>query len=1703
MSAKEIIQQRRKQLTEIIQKDLARVLDDLLSRSVITEEEYEDLDKMEEDATATKKSEKLLLLVQNKGESACCQFLEWVEIAYPGSKQALQSSGQDQKALQMGELQSESSPGGSSQEQEDEVWQGPAQEGRHPARERSEAVEDILCKLKLNEHKSKKLSLQQVLEISSESLKESTPQTLEDLPWHFLKKVLALDVTARNTTLGKRTPDEPEMRGEEGEMSEENLFSQMASRVSLNPLDVLCAVLMCSDSSLQQWIFSKMSMCQFALPLLLPPLETPKCTLMLWAMRDIVKRWRPHSLAESRGFREESLVMTSMPTISFVRMGSCSLSKSKLLNELLSHSQQHHDFFIHRDMKCGNVPHEIADGMIEMAWYFPGGQGGLDLFPEPVAIANLRGDVESHWVQFSFLTQVSSAVFILAECINEREFALLSSLKESSTEYYFILDHQSRKFNETLDFLNQLAPVLDLKNSQVLVKAAKTNKADFVENLQSTVGRIIKSHPKSMNLEEMSAVAQGLTIQVDEDCREYWNAFRCAGEVIEKVKNTAAYKKGALILQGDIQKKLADVEKELCRMERQGDIPSEHYRWELKGKWMALKKQQNRCKLYIDSEKFISGIKNLKLVERHYFFKLIKLNSDHIVRESLSMLRAEYKEKCKAGGDDGQETAAALDMLSPSTFGIEHLMRTLGEYYQAEYSKVAEGKLEKNKCRLVNFPSIAADLMLEGFPLELIGDASNVPVQWITDVLMELHRKLGGRSKVVVITVLGVQGTGKSTLLNTMFGLQFAVSSGRCTRGAFMTLLNVRENMTQELGCDHILVIDTEGLKVPELAQLDYSYRHNNELATLVIGLSDITIVNMTMENATEMKDVLQIVTHAFLRMQRIGQKPNCQFVHQNVSDVSAHDQNMRDREHLLEQLNEMTQAAAKMENVGSEIKFSDVMDYDSEMHNWYIPGLWHGVLPMAEVNRGYSEKVFEFKKYLFECIRNRLNRKSPKDIPQFIEWVRKLWDAVKHENFIFSFQNSLIAQAYMKLSTKYFEWDSDFRKEMHVWVSEQETAIQNVSNEELDHSRWRCELQDKLCAGEQRILEFLEHYFESCTANVHLVEKYREDFVKNANTLRCELESSSYNKLWASIQLKKRWHKIDSIQVGFLKIIEGKFDWLLEECKKRSHRLDNQKLKFEFEQMWAKMLSEISPIRLEKREIYADVETKLRKDLFSRGRLIIPKLLGGKGFLSFRINNFQMKKDYLQSSWWRQVTLIPPEKEHLSNVEELSKSLMAKCMSYIDSKFSFKGDYEETYCVELLHMINERLQPHDVLKLCTTPGFEVDLKLHILGEAAHAFQKMHENFIEENDPQVLLEKRKPQYFSVFRDLYLEKDAQQIIARDFCDWCLHPALVDYMNKRLGTEIVDNILKRAQSIAYSSQSFFQFTVLKDLLEARNFDQYVKYITAYEEFVKSWIGKQILNHYTEKEDLQNLEEKILSAILEEIGATLVKLKHQDTGTVSEFLNLFCKEMQKKLVISTDNLVRIQFKDMPDPGQVSVCVETLLPDLKKEILSAFDSLDLESKLSQLPVKLQDEIFKREFGCGQQCPFCKVPCEAGGSAHKEHFAAVHRPQGLGGYKHPETKNLFYGLCSSYVASKMSFESVDTKWKRHPYMDYHAYYSDWSIQPDPSTNASDYWKFIFKEFNHDFAKHYHAKPADLPEDWKMITREHALKALKEIYNMD
>uniref|UniRef100_A0A673CH38 Si:dkey-85k7.12 n=1 Tax=Sphaeramia orbicularis TaxID=375764 RepID=A0A673CH38_9TELE len=1411
-----------------------------------------------------------------------------------------------------------------------------------------------------------------------------------DLAWYFLKKLMMANVTARNVKCTSVCELNCDATSEDTGLNLHHLLDGLTIDDTLNPLDIVTALFLCSDGFVQQEMALKMSMCQFSVPLLLPNCDTKQSTLMLWAMRDIVKKYRPQSLSESMGFIEEQIVLSKIPMISFVRLGECSLSKSEMLNKVLSNSQQYHDTFVHREMECGDSSRRISNGMAEITWYLPCGNKNIDVFNEPVAVANLRGDIASLETEYSFLCQTSARF--------------------------------------SLDALKKIATKMGLTNKNVIIKTKQKNDAEFIKGLRETVNNVIENTSIKMPVEQMADVAHELGILVDEDCPECQFAKKNADAITEKIQDTFKYKEENLPLQV-------------------GSENLEDYKASLKKKKRQLRKKQNSYDISDAMSCFASAISSEKEKERRYFLKWLRINLDNLSREKLSDLREQYKRKCE-NSETKKEIKDIDRQLSSSSLGTEHFFREMGQLYEASVSLPEK---HPSRIQLQHLPKLCAELLLDGFPLELVdGDSSNIPLRWVSDVLSQLHQLVHPKNKILVVTVLGVQSTGKSTLLNTMFGVQFAVSSGRCTRGAFMLLIRISEDIKKILNCDFLVIIDTEGLKSPELAQLDDSYEHDNELATLVVGLSDITIINIAMENSTEMKDILQIVVHAFLRMKEVGKKPKCQFVHQNVSDVSAHEKNMRDRKLLLQQLNEMTQAAAKMERKEENKSFTDVMEYCPDTGNWYIPGLWNGNPPMAPVSAGYSEEVYKLKKNIIHILGKR--ESSANDISEFKEWTESLWNSVKHENFIFSFRNSLVADAYMKLCTEFIKWEWNFKKDMYGWVTNAETTISNFGTvavpiqnigELLNHLKTEASIE--LSKQEKTLLDNLTKYFKQKEGHVHLVERYKEVFANSAKSLRKEIESSVINQLTAAADIKQGMQELDRIKKNHTKEIENRVCELIEECQKKKVKMTDQ-----------------------------DKGT-CQKKLEECGK--VPFQYTGEGWIEKLKHN---------------VSKVLNTQSHVMAAQKMADDIIAACQQLVTGKMERKNNYHDTYIQEILHTIDNRL--HNNQDLITDIDFEVSLKQHICGKAARQFQKMHEDFLHVNDPYICLSQNKTKFCADFKDVFNERDQCQKKAEEFTNRCLRPAVEDFVNRSLGPDIISEMLTTQQ---FSSRMFFQYSVLLDLLSKGNFKNYFSYICVYELYVAMWVLNRIEEHFSSCSSIFEFENRHIQSCISSINDAVKKAKTRKQGSLKIFVDNICMELGNKLAISQDALSAFMILNNANEEDFARWLTECVKEMAEALRQKFTGTTIQMKLNRLHVSPQLELFTKMIGCGKQCPFCSAPCEAGGSAHTEHWTSLHRPQALGDCTWNDTKKLVTNICSSAVISDLRFSCAATNGQRHPFKRYTEIYPDWKIAPDISLQASDYWKHIMAKFNNDFADAFNANPADIPTEWTKITKKQAEQSLK------
>ena len=158
------------------------------------------------------------------------------------------------------------------------------------------------------------------------------------------------------------------------------------------------------------------------------------------------------------------------------------------------------------------------------------------------------------------------------------------------------------------------------------------------------------------------------------------------------------------------------------------------------------------------------------------------------------------------------------------------------------------------------------DWIMQGNPMQLLrGSPLYMASEFISSVL-HLFQEDSDR-RVFVISVIGMQSSAKSTLLNYLFGCEFETRAGRCTRGLYASY-----KRTNELD---LLILDSEGLMGIEGAGRDF----DNKMTLMVMACSHAVIINHKGDLARQLQELLEVAVFAMNRMEVIKVRPDVLFV--------------------------------------------------------------------------------------------------------------------------------------------------------------------------------------------------------------------------------------------------------------------------------------------------------------------------------------------------------------------------------------------------------------------------------------------------------------------------------------------------------------------------------------------------------------------------------------------------------------------------------------------------------------------------------------------------------------------------------------------------------------------------------------------------------------------------------------------------------
>ncbi|XP_071948942.1 interferon-induced very large GTPase 1-like [Antedon mediterranea] len=949
---------------------------------------------------------------------------------------------------------------------------GVQQEGKNSFKmEDTFYIHQVVERLGLQKYYPRKLTREEVFIVSKNDI---SPDELNDdpskIPWYMLQNLIMCNYEGRSFELEEIEPFE----GKEIALSSATQKSgKESNHRKVSPIDALVAIFFCCDNFLRQILIEKLSTCQLAIPLLMrvTDVQNKQWELIVWGMSTITKKWQ----TGSGSYCERPMVVEKLPIVSALRIGRPKISKSKIINCVMN--EQKHDIFFNSGCKGGHLERKLSDGLIEISWYLPT-QKCMNAFSDALTFINLRGNASGlhHQTQFLSETSLVTIAFVASADYKESDSRLLESLYRQNGHVIFVLDGTPGKYLKTT-FLRME------KNIQNVNKQVNSFVSSMKKELQISryIWELLGIHFEGRNrnavcdrsIEMCIEVAQKMNYHVDEMIQDCLQAKQGSEELIERVRLKG--KQNELPLQM-VTRSIAEMKREqhqlLKNMQTVEYVDRLKKEIDLRSKQLHIQQgRSERCVYEMFRASFTNSLSN-----RKYFFGFIKIMADRYSIDRLQPIRDKWNELCDKRKHEPETSKAQLEsmtdrlelerQLSSESLGLEHFNREVGQNYEMSLSL---------KLRDPIVAEVAAEMLLHGYPIELMdGDAAHAPLTWIEAVFNSLKDQIGNK-KLFVLSVLGIQSSGKSTMLNSMFGLQFAVSACRCTKGIFAQLISLDEDLREDTQCHYILVVDTEGLWSPEFASIHQSYYRHNELATFVIGLSDLTLLNIKGEDATDMQDTLQIAVHAFMKMENVNINPNCLFVHQNVTDVSASDLNAT-QQSMRETLNKMTKFVAEAENCSGKYKsFSDVIKFHEDKHIMYTSSLWQGDPPMAPPNPGYSKYSLRVKKQVLEI----MNYSKPKSIGEFTTLLSDLWRAIC--------QNSLDIQAFYALNKEYEKHARTFRRNTLTYSARLQTKFKKLRAEKMKKeggkilNEYILKLQNDIGAFQLSMASYFEEEEKAC----------------------------------------------------------------------------------------------------------------------------------------------------------------------------------------------------------------------------------------------------------------------------------------------------------------------------------------------------------------------------------------------------------------------------------------------------------------------------------------------------------------------------------------------------------------------------------------------------------------------------------------------
>ena len=726
---------------------------------------------------------------------------------------------------------------------------------------------------------------------------------------------------------------------QENTRSSANMRTQIDG-VSAHPQEFLLHVLESCSQDLRQKLFRKLLMCRLAIPVVVPHPEGLK--IYDASMQSLGLTWYA---PDGVPVHTNALESPNCPVVTFCRVGDChNLSKSMLLNEILS-ATSHPVYFTNATLTKPML-RDMSSGSIESAFYLPS-RTGAGIFEHSVNFLNLRGNSYELPNQMRILQFISSVFVVILESGAICSDGVHDFLASLGTNIYTVV---------LFDVDHKIVPQDKLNLSRrKLTSATMANKKNY---------KFLRTYDKFNNQKNIPKIRE-----------EVLNAIRCGLEVsVSEGHLTDSCNQGGIRLESDFYRDISEPVKEILQNSTVVKIR----------KMLKFQKSKRQLKdldslpslithfiHILDSPK--CALYGLTFIQQ-ILHEICSKESDLIVEQyktewkGLQVLKENPEENKEASVVKRRQLNKTVKNIVKTSVDTSSLFRELVSMIYLIHTHDAD-TTERHPIQdsLDRLPETMASLVSNGLQLEIVHN-NLCPIAWIESVLKSLDAQLSSPN-VTSVGILGAQGSGKSTLINSLFGLDLITGEARCLPRGFIQVVSGQSGVkAKKKRPEWFMVFDTERFD-PATGVTSSDNDDVTKMNTITMIISDVIIVNIMGESYTEVVDAiiaaLQLMFSKSIITTNQTHHKQLVLVHQNISAANAPEALSLGHMKIIQQLDNAVHELAIKYHITNVNSLHDVMSYDLQDGVFYLPGYWDGESAMAFVNRYYVEKAERVLKYI------------------------------------------------------------------------------------------------------------------------------------------------------------------------------------------------------------------------------------------------------------------------------------------------------------------------------------------------------------------------------------------------------------------------------------------------------------------------------------------------------------------------------------------------------------------------------------------------------------------------------------------------------------------------------------------------------------------------------------------------------------------